>query len=334
MTDKRRFPTGRLALLALVVVLVVAGGWAYWIYRHPLAAFVKQARQALEDMGLERVETEVAGKRLVYFRGGEGPLLVLLHGAGDQAGTWATVVPDLLAEYEIVIPDLPGHGGSEPGEGPLPFGTVVSGFEAFLETWTREEPAILVGNSMGAWLAALEAHGHPESVRRAILVNGGPITGDPSNPSLTPSNREEARQLMQMLRDPSSPEIPDFVLDDIVRRSNNGPIGRMLEVPASFGEHLLDGRLGEISTPVDLVWGESDRLMDLDYAERMLEELPRARLTGVPKCGHLPQSECPERFLEILRTVLASEPPAAAPAPELSGESDSAAAGEADGDSR
>ena len=111
--------------------------------------------------------------------------------------------------------------------------------------------------------------------------------------------------------DPDSPAVPDAVLDDIVERTNSGPLGRMLQVPTSFAEYLLDWRLKEISTPVELVWGESDQVMDLDYAGRMLRGLPRARLTKVAKCGHIPQAECPQRFVEILMSVLDSDPPAA-----------------------
>ncbi|MGB5343568.1 MAG: alpha/beta hydrolase, partial [Thermoanaerobaculia bacterium] len=247
----------------------------------------------------------------VYWQGGEGLTLVLLHGAGDQAGTWSEIVPALLEEYRLLIPDLPGHGESEPAQGPLPMDEIFAGLEALLAAQNGDSPFILVGNSMGAWLATLQAHRHPESVSRAVLVNGGALSGDPQNPSLTPVDREAARQLMDLLRDPASPKIPGFVLDDIVRRSASGPIGRMLQDMDSLVSNLMDGRLGEISTPMDMVWGESDRLMSLSYAERMLAELPRARLTGVPACGHIPQSECPESLTEALLSVLESEPPVA-----------------------
>ena len=167
MTKTKRFSIGRLLLILAVLFIVIAGGWAWWVYKHPLATYVKSARRGLESMGLERIETEIAGKRLVYFAGGEGPRLVLLHGAGDQAGTWATIAGTLMEEYELLLVDLPGHGDSEPGEGPLPFDEVVDGLDAFLEIQTREGPVILVGNSMGAWLASLQAHQHPERVARA-----------------------------------------------------------------------------------------------------------------------------------------------------------------------
>jgi pimeloyl-ACP methyl ester carboxylesterase len=77
--------------------------------------------------------------------------------------------------------------------------------------------------------------------------------------------------------------------------------------------HLLDGRLGEVTVPVDLVWGESDGLIPLAYAERMKDQLPRARLTVIEKCGHVPGAECPERLLAALKDVLAADPPAARP---------------------
>ena len=76
---------------------------------------------------------------------------------------------------------------------------------------------------------------------------------------------------------------------------------------------VLDGRLGEVTVPVDIVWGASDRVMPLSYAERMLAELPRARLTELPRCGHVPQQECPAAFAEALGKLLAGPPPEAAP---------------------
>jgi len=309
MAKKSGFSMGRLVVVAIILLVAAAAVWMYGIWKHPLATHVKKARRTLETLGLEKMETEIAGNRLVYFQGGEGRLLVLLHGAGDQAGTWATVAGTLLEEYRLIIPDMPGHGDSEPSEGPLDFRDVVSGLETFLEMQEGDNQPILVGNSMGAWLSVLYAHRHPDDVSRVVAINGGPISGDPNNPSLTPADREAARELMDMLRDPASPKTPDFVLDDIVRRTHSGPIGRLLQLPNSFVEFLMDWRLSEVSTPVELVWGESDQFMSLAYAERLLNGLPRARLTKVTACGHIPQAECPDRFVETLLSVLRSDPP-------------------------
>jgi pimeloyl-ACP methyl ester carboxylesterase len=276
----------------------------------PLARAAIAGRAALGDAGFERLEVEAAGRRLVLWRGGSGPDLVLLHGSGQQAGAWAAVAPGLLPEYTVHVLDLPGHGDSEPASGALLMADVIGGLEAYL--LSLEEPSILVGSSMGAWLATLAAHRHPDRVERIVLVNGGALLNVPAEGlTLTPGDREEARRVMAALRDPASPELPDEVLDDIVRRSNEGPIGRMMADPGGLMAHLLEGRLHEVSVPVDLLWGASDRLIPVEYARRMERQLPRARITLLEACGHIPTAECPGRFLEALKAVLALPPPEA-----------------------
>ena len=278
----------------------------------PLAQIAAAARASLTAAGLERLEVEAAGRRLVLWRGGSGPHLVLLHGSGQQAGAWAAIAPGLAADFSVHVLDLPGHGDSEPAAGALPMADVVAGVEAYLLSLDR--PGILVGNSLGAWLATLQAHRHPDRVARAVLVNGGALLNVPAaGLTLTPADREQARRVMAAIRDPASPPLPDELLDDLVLRSKTGPTGRMLQDLPGLMAHLLDGRLGEVAVPVDVLWGASDGLMPLDYARRMTGQLPRARLTVIEGCGHIPPAECPERFLAVLREVLAQAPPALDP---------------------
>jgi pimeloyl-ACP methyl ester carboxylesterase len=279
----------------------------------PLAKQAVEARAALTEAGFERAEVEAAGRRLVVFRGGEGPDLVLLHGSGQQAGAWSKVAPGLKdSGYTVHVPDLPGHGDSQPSEGALPMATLVEGVAAYVAS--LDGPAILVGNSLGAWLATIQAHRHPETVARAVLINGGALLNIPAEGlTLTPTTREEARKVMAAIRHPESPQLTDEELDELVSRSGNGATSRMMQDLPGLVSHLLDGRLGEVTVPVDLVWGESDGLIPLAYAERMKDQLPRARLTVIEKCGHVPGAECPERLLAALKDVLAAGPPAARP---------------------
>jgi pimeloyl-ACP methyl ester carboxylesterase len=279
----------------------------------PLARQAAEARAALTEAGFERVEVEAAGRRLVVWRGGSGPHLVLLHGSGQQAGAWSKVAPGLKdSGYTVHVPDLPGHGDSQPSEGALPMATLVEGVAAYVGS--LDGPAILVGNSLGAWLATIQAHRHPETVARAVLINGGALLNIPAEGlTLTPTTREEARRVMAAIRHPESPQLTDEELDELVSRSGNGATSRMMQDLPGLVSHLLDGRLGEVTVPVDLVWGESDGLIPLAYAERMKDQLPRARLTVIERCGHVPGAECPERLLAALKDVLAADPPAARP---------------------
>jgi pimeloyl-ACP methyl ester carboxylesterase len=116
---------------------------------------------------------------------------------------------------------------------------------------------------------------------------------------------------MALLRDPSSAPTPDWLLDDLVARAPGGPTAKLLAQLPDLVAHFLIGRLGEVTTPVELLWGASDRLMTLDYAEALRAQLPAARLTPVERCGHTPQLECAERFRAALAALLAGPPPIA-----------------------
>ncbi len=278
-------------------------------------------RDALAAAGFARVTLGGEADRLTSFVAGKGEPLLFLHGVGNEGSNWFEVAPAFASRYRVIVPDLPGHGASAPAAGDLPMATVVAGAERLLLDAAAERPAIVIGNSMGAWIATLLALRHPDRVARVVLVNGGPLPGDPGGPSLLPASREEAARLMAMLRDPAAPPVPDWLLDDLVRRAPTGPTARLTRDLPGLIAHLLIGRLGEVKTPVDLLWGASDRLMKLAYAERLLAELPAVRLTRLEHCGHIPQLECPQAFATALAQVLAAPPPGpthpapAAPAP-------------------
>jgi pimeloyl-ACP methyl ester carboxylesterase len=229
---------------------------------------------------------------------------VLLHGAGDSAATWAQVAPKLAGERRLIIPDLAGHGQSAPAAGPIDVGMVVEGVEAVIEQLAPGEPVTLVGNSLGAWVGLLVAHRHPERVAAVVCVNGGAITGDNDGARVLPKDREEAREAVRQTRDAASAPVPDIVLDAIVREAQHGALGRFAATAATMPGWVLDGKLGEIQSPVHLIWGLSDQVMPLDYARRMQTELPAATLTTLDACGHVPQVECPARFVAALRGVL------------------------------
>jgi pimeloyl-ACP methyl ester carboxylesterase len=302
--------------LLVIVVPMLVGGWLMW--RRPLRVDAWMSRIALGQAGLTASQLESPAGGLTVWEGGTGPAMVLLHGAGDQAGAWARTVRPLLEEYRLLIPDLPGHWKSEPREGPLGVDQVLAGVEAVVDARCADERPVLVGNSLGAWVSFLYAREHPDRVARIVAVNGGPILEPDPKVNLFPSNRDEARETMRGLLGPNTPLPPGFVLDDVMRHARTGPAARIAETVADMGPYLLDGRLGEVTVPADLVWGDGDQLLTLDYANRMLEGLPAARLSVVKGCGHLPQRECPDRFLEVLQKVMAqpSPSPRLEPGPE------------------
>lgn len=293
-----------LALLGVLAVLALGGAVA-WFLRHPLAVDAWKTRRALAAAGLEKTVIEAPSGRLTLWRGGSGPALLLLHGAGDQAGAWARVAPALLRRHRLLIPDLPGHGESEPGQGPLEVGILLSGVLAVLDREAGQDGATVAGNSLGAWLACLAARERPGPVRRLVLVNGGPLQGSYSGPALQPRDRAEARRLMETLMGSQGRLVPWFVLDDVVRQARTGPIARLAATAGDMPRWVMtEADLGALSMPVDLVWGAEDGLFTLDYARRIQAACPRARLHPIPGCGHVPQRQCPRAFLEAFEEAL------------------------------
>lgn len=292
--------------LLVAVGVIVAGLW--WFLRHPLAVDAWQTRKALAKAGFEKIQIEAPSGRLTVWRGGDGPPLILLHGAGDQAGAWSGVVGPLLRHRLVVVPDLPGHGESDPATGPLAVGVVLSGVEAVLQREAHNGEAVLVGNSLGAWIACLAARDKPELVKGLVLVNGGPLKGDYGGPSLQPKDRAEARRLMETLMGSQGRLVPWFVLDDVVRQAHSGPIARLAETAADMDRWVMtEDDLAALDLPVGLVWGASDGLFTTEYAQRLQEALPDARLHLLPHCGHVPPRQCPDAFVKGLEAALAAE---------------------------
>lgn len=302
-------PAGRwrrtLAATFLVAALLAGAAAALFVAR-PMAVFEWLGRAGLRSAGFEKQRLTAPRGTLTYFRAGQGPVVVLLHGANDQAGAWARVAPALARSRRVLVPDLPGHGESEPASGPLAVTDLLAGVEALLEAESPKEPVTLVGNSLGGFLALLEAHRHPERVAHAVLVNGAAVMAGGGQVELLPKSREEARRALAKLTAPGTPGLPGFVLDDIVRRGKGSPLERMLRSPVA--ELALDGRLGEVRAPVTLLWGESDQLLPTSYAEKLRSELKASRLAVLHTCGHVPQRECPAALLRELEMALAQPP--------------------------
>jgi pimeloyl-ACP methyl ester carboxylesterase len=175
----------------VLVALVAAGGFvAGWLFvKRPLEVFAWFARRALRKAGLRKVIVPAPAGPQTAFVGGSGPVLVLLHGVGDNAGTWFHLARSLAARYTLVVPDLAGHGESAPPAGPIPFADLFGSLEAVVEQQAGGQRVMLVGNSLGAWLAMVFAARHPGRVERVVAVNGGPLMGSGGGPSLLPGTR-------------------------------------------------------------------------------------------------------------------------------------------------
>src|SRR5262249_50275121 len=158
----------------------------------------------------------------------------------------------------------------------------VNGLASLLQASSRGK-AILVGNSIGAWVAMLYAREHPERVERIVAVNGGPLSEN-LHMKIVPADRQEARRIIASMQDPDSPVPSSYVLDDMVRTTQNGSMSRLLESSADMRSYVLDSKLSTMRTPVDIVWGQADQVLPGDYPKTMAAGLPTTRITPIQRC--------------------------------------------------
>ena len=119
--------------------------------------------------GLEPRFADFRGARLRYYAGGAGPPLILVHGLGGAAANWTLLAPALVGHHRLLVPDLPGHGGSSP----LAAAPTLNPFaDAVVELAAREGmlPAAVVGHSMGGVVALRIALRRPDEIRGIVLA--------------------------------------------------------------------------------------------------------------------------------------------------------------------
>jgi pimeloyl-ACP methyl ester carboxylesterase len=260
--------------------------------------------------GLEERFADVKGVRMRYFVGGSGPPLVLVHGLGGAATNWTELAPRLTERHRLLVPDLPGHGGSSA----LP---AVSGLEPYADRVAlvaeREGmlPAPVVGHSLGGMVVLRFALRRPGDVEALVLAGAaglsiGNVWGRQLLSVFTAvrPGRLAARHQGWVSRSPLLRRLVfGFVsVADPVALSNEAVegflAGQLLhtDVDAAWQALRLDDprqELESVRCPVLVLWGAEDVQLPLDDAFEYTRRL-RARLRVIPGCGHLLIGERPD----------------------------------------
>jgi pimeloyl-ACP methyl ester carboxylesterase len=274
------------------------------------------------NAAVEAQNVETDGLPIRYLAAGEGPPLVLLHGAGDNSLDWRWVIPDLAATHRVYAPDLPGSPDSarpDAAYSPTFFERFAVGFLDALGIGR----ATFVGNSLGGLIALRLALSEPARVRALVLVDSAGL-GSAVNPAFTSVNipllgeaampfwwtrvgayqRAWGRTALLFTHSPRS--VPREWLAEQCRLARSPgyleahlTVLRTLVSPLGQREVLVD-RLPTLKIPTLLVWGERDRVFPCSQAKRAVARLQEGSLALIPDCGHMPHVECPDRFLGAL----------------------------------
>ncbi len=275
--------------------------------------------QLLDGLPVTDRRLDISGTSTPVLEGGTGAPIVLLHGIGGFAEEWACVVPTLVGNHRVVVPDLPGLGRSRAGSSTLDATSVVEWLRSLIDQ-TCEEPPTLVGHSLGGGIAARFAIAYPDKIRRVVLEDSASLGRFRPSPGLVlaimrfgarPTRANHDRFLGQVLFDPDLAAaewghrwsaLEDY---DIELASNKGvskATGQLLRRIAA--RRIPQERLGSIKVPVALIWGTGDRLMRFAIGERVAQAFDWP-LYPIKECGHGPHIERPPAFIEALEMAIA-----------------------------
>jgi pimeloyl-ACP methyl ester carboxylesterase len=274
-----------------------------------MSGVLEAMRRVLVARGVESQETDVDGQPVHFYRlrgQGRGPPVVLVHGLGGSAGGFSRVLFDLASRFSRVLAvDLPGHGFSaQYGKGPV----CVRGQLEVLRDWLRQqvdEPAFVVGNSLGGAMSMQLAAEHPELVRAlALVAPAGALLAEERLAAVLQSfdvkNTAQCRELTRKLF--HKPPLPALLFAGVMRRHFGSVTVRALAAEArETRAYLAPEVLQRLEMPLLLLWGESDRLLpseSLDYFRAHLP--PHSEIHLVKGFGHVPQMEQPAELVSHL----------------------------------
>lgn len=259
------------------------------------------------------------GVRLPYTETGDpdGVPVLLLHGLSDSRLSFDPLVPHLPDSIRAIAATQRGHGDA--AKPLIGYGVEqLAGDAHSLLDELRIDRAVVVGHSLGAWVAAKLAARHPGRVRGLILTGAlGPAR---ANPVLAELFAE-----IQELEDPVSPAfVRDFQAATVERPLTDGLladfVAESLKLPArvwrglgrGFADLNLGGELERISAPTRLIWGERDTIATRSEQRLLLNAIGHAELSVYEGTGHAVHWEEPQRFAAELASFVAA--PGAAPA--------------------
>jgi pimeloyl-ACP methyl ester carboxylesterase len=268
------------------------------------------------DAGAEYEEQDITvrGTRVRMLAAGSGDPLLYLHGSGDL-GLWFPALTRLARTHRVYRPDHPGFSGSGDGDG-IDSVHDLAFFYLDLLDELAVRAAVVVGSSLGGWIAADLATIEPQRVSRLVLASAVGVRAEVPTPDMFTHSPVELAGMVYH--------------DDDLRSAAMRRAREMEDDPALFERYLrnqistahlgwnpymhdpkLPARLHRITAPTLILWGGRDRLVPVEYAQRWAELLPKAEVAVVDDAGHLPLIERPGTALGVLRAFLGQGGPPA-----------------------
>jgi pimeloyl-ACP methyl ester carboxylesterase len=255
----------------------------------------------------------VSGVNLETWRSGDGPPLLLLHDIEylNQPRRFT----DLLAkDFSVLSPSHPGFGASDL---PATFDSVDDLSYLYLDLLRELGPMDVLGLGFGGWIAAEMAVRSAHEIRNLVLVDAvgiktaGRDTAEIADTFVMDPQHflacswHDARLAEEHMTLPGLRPLDESRLATLLRNRQSA---------ALFGwnpfmhDPKLYRRLYRIAAPTLVVWGQSDRVVGIEYGRAYADAIHGARFEALDAAGHYPYLERPEAFVELVTGFLKRSP--------------------------
>jgi pimeloyl-ACP methyl ester carboxylesterase len=263
--------------------------------------------------------TQVDGVRVHYQDAGDenAPVLILIHGFISTTLVWSEVfLPLADAGFRVIAIDLPGYGYSEkPSHARY---TIDEQAHAVVSVMNQLgiNTATIIGASYGGAIAATIALDYPERVDRLVLVGTVssdepkkklllrilqiPIIGDITTPLYLGSRWTLRKRMEDMYRRFGKPVDERMLAARHHVLATSNMQRAMIRTVRRWKADRIQRQASLIAAPTLLVWGEDDRHIPISGALLLRDAIPDSRLVLFKNCGHLPPTEYPEKFVELV----------------------------------
>jgi 3-oxoadipate enol-lactonase len=237
---------------------------------------------------------------------GKGPALFLLHSLLSDRASFDAIVPRLTQSFRVIVPELPGFGGSRAVGGGL--ADAADRMAEVVRDAAGGEDAIVLGNGYGGFVALQMAIRHPGIATRLILADCGAAFSESGREAFrNMAAASKAKGLLGItdvaMRRLFAPEFqaqhPDLMRDRREAFLRTDP-DVFRAACTALAELDLRPELGRVKVPVLVLVGEHDEATPPPMSRELAALLPNARLKIIPGCAHVPQLQSPELFLDAI----------------------------------
>jgi pimeloyl-ACP methyl ester carboxylesterase len=265
---------------------------------------------------------DLSGARVYYYAAGTrgaGVPVVFIHGFPTSSHLWSNVVPLMPTGHRVVVLDLLGYGRSD-----RPLSRLVDArghaqrIVELLDQLTIER-ACIVGHGFGGGIAQTLALDHSHRVSHLCLIDSTAFerwpalstsVGKALSPlaGILPTSTVVSTLRADLARGYGSAERANHSIDLYLRPFDSAEgreaIANHLRGIAASANLRLGDRLGSITTPTCVVWGQLDRLIPVAVGRRLQQSIPGATIEVIPGAKHFTPEEAPRPIADAIQSLL------------------------------